>query len=55
MLTKIANKETNLAGKIDFKQKVTGVMVILKGQVQDPVGMQSPSMAVGTATQKSGV
>lgn len=30
-------------------------MAILKGQVQDPVGMQSPWMAVGIAAQKRGV
>ena len=30
-------------GKVDVKQKVTGVMAIWKDQVQDTVGMQGPA------------
>lgn len=32
------HKEGNLVGKVGIKQKVTGVMAILKGQTYDPMG-----------------
>lgn len=39
----------------DRHQKVTGVMAVLKGQVQDPVGIESPWMAVRGVYQKRGL
>ena len=53
----LPHKGRNLVRKVDVKQKVTGVMAIWKGQVQDTVGMQSPAhqWQVGMATQKRGV